>query len=162
MGQSQRHLHAYVAARGRRGRHARQGALRPLRAASERRVSDRELAWIDDLVAAKQIERRFNTGFFTAGDSRDPSVQASGGPSSVPRSRSPLHWCSRSLWASRPPFTLEEFAPRNRWTDLIEVNINNLAAVPSIVFGLLGLAVFINFFGCHGRRRSSADSSSRS
>ena len=42
---------------------------------------------------------------------------------------------------------LEEFARRNRWTDLIEVNINNLAAVPSIVFGLLGLAVFIGFFG---------------
>ena len=42
---------------------------------------------------------------------------------------------------------LEEFAPKNRWTDLIEVNINNLAAVPSIVFGLLGLAVFLNFFG---------------
>lgn len=42
---------------------------------------------------------------------------------------------------------LEEFAPRNRWTDLIEVNINNLAAVPSIVFGLLGLALFINLFG---------------
>ncbi|MCI5113975.1 MAG: phosphate ABC transporter permease PstA, partial [Candidatus Electrothrix sp. AX1] len=42
---------------------------------------------------------------------------------------------------------LEEFAPKNRWTDLVEVNINNLAAVPSIVFGLLGLAVFLNFFG---------------
>jgi phosphate transport system permease protein len=42
---------------------------------------------------------------------------------------------------------LEEFAPTNRWTDLIEVNINNLAAVPSIVFGLLGLAVFLGFFG---------------
>ena len=42
---------------------------------------------------------------------------------------------------------LEEFAPKNRLTDLIEVNINNLAAVPSIVFGLLGLAVFLNFFG---------------
>lgn len=42
---------------------------------------------------------------------------------------------------------LEEFAPQNRFTDIIEVNINNLAAVPSIVFGLLGLAVFINFFG---------------
>jgi len=41
---------------------------------------------------------------------------------------------------------LEEFAPKNRWTDLIEVNINNLAAVPSIVFGLLGVAVFLNFF----------------
>ena len=40
---------------------------------------------------------------------------------------------------------LEEFAPKNRWTDLIEVNINNLAAVPSIVYGLLGLAVFINW-----------------
>ena len=42
---------------------------------------------------------------------------------------------------------LEEFAPKNRWTDLIEVNINNLAAVPSIIFGLLGLAVFLNAFG---------------
>ena len=42
---------------------------------------------------------------------------------------------------------LEEFAPQNWFTDLIEVNINNLAAVPSIIFGLLGLAVFINFFG---------------
>jgi phosphate transport system permease protein len=41
---------------------------------------------------------------------------------------------------------LEEFAPRNRWTDLIEVNVNNLAAVPSIIFGLLGLALFINLF----------------
>ena len=41
---------------------------------------------------------------------------------------------------------LEEFALRNRWTNFIEVNINNLAAVPSIIFGLLGLAVFINFF----------------
>jgi phosphate transport system permease protein len=42
---------------------------------------------------------------------------------------------------------LEEFAPRNRWTDIVEVSINNLAAVPSIIFGLLGLAVFINFLG---------------
>ena len=42
---------------------------------------------------------------------------------------------------------LEEFAPKNRWTDVIEVNINNLAAVPSIIFGLLGLAIFLNFFG---------------
>jgi phosphate transport system permease protein len=42
---------------------------------------------------------------------------------------------------------LEEFAPKNRWADLIEVNINNLAAVPSIIYGLLGLAVFLSFFG---------------
>ena len=47
---------------------------------------------------------------------------------------------------SPPPVTSKKFAPKNRWTDLIEVNINNLAAVPSIVFGLLGLAVFLNFF----------------
>jgi phosphate transport system permease protein len=47
---------------------------------------------------------------------------------------------------------LEEFAPKNRWTDLIEVNINNLAAVPSIVFGLLGLAMFINLLGLPDRR----------
>ena len=53
----------------------------------------------------------------------------------------------RSRSASAAAIYLEEFAPKNRWTDLIEVNINNLAAVPSIVFGLLGLAVFLNFFG---------------
>ena len=46
----------------------------------------------------------------------------------------------------RQAIYLEEFSRRNRWTDFVEVNINNLAAVPSIVFGLLGLAVFINFF----------------
>ena len=49
-----------------------------------------------------------------------------------------------------------EFAPKNRWTDLIEVNINNLAAVPSIVFGLLGLAMFINLFGLPRSARWSA------
>ena len=73
-------------------------------------------------------------------------------PASGAPSRAPSSCC----WSpSRCPFPLgvataiylEEFAPKNRWTDLIEVNINNLAAVPSIVFGLLGLALFINFFG---------------
>lgn len=51
---------------------------------------------------------------------------------------------------------LEEFAPTNRWTDLVEVNINNLAAVPSIVFGLLGLAIFSMSSACPGRRPWSA------
>jgi len=115
--------------------------------ASERRVSDREVAWIDDLVAAKRIERRFNTGFFTAGDSRDPERAGIWG--AVVGSALTL---AVTLVLAFPlgvatAVYLEEFAPRNRWTDLIEVNINNLAAVPSIVFGLLGLAVFINFFG---------------
>ena len=55
--------------------------------------------------------------------------------------------CCACRSASLAAVYLEEFAPKNRLTDLIEVNINNLAAVPSIVFGLLGLAVFLNFFG---------------
>jgi phosphate transport system permease protein len=115
--------------------------------ASERRVSDRELTWVDELAAQGRIERRFNVGFFTAGDSRDP--ERAGIRGAVVGSALTL---VVTLVLAFPlgvatAVYLEEFAPRNRWTDLIEVNINNLAAVPSIVFGLLGLAVFINFFG---------------
>ena len=115
--------------------------------ASERRVSDREIAWIDQLGAQGQIEQRFNLAFFTAGDSRDPERAGIWG--AVVGSALTL---MVTLVLAFPlgvatAVYLEEFAPRNRWTDLIEVNINNLAAVPSIVFGLLGLAVFINFFG---------------
>ena len=91
---------------------------------------------------------RFNRQFFTAGDSREPELAGIWG--AVGRARSTRCWSSLAL--SFPigvaaAIYLEEFAPKNRWTDLIEVNINNLAAVPSIVFGLLGLAVFLNFFG---------------
>jgi phosphate transport system permease protein len=116
-------------------------------AEGERRVSDREIAWIEDLRAQGDIERRFNTNFFTSGDSRDPERAGIWG--AVVGSALTL---AVTLALAFPlgvatAVYLEEFAPRNRWTDLIEVNINNLAAVPSIVFGLLGLAVFINFFG---------------
>ena len=115
--------------------------------AGERRVSDLELAWIDELAAQGQIERRFNVGFFTGGDSRDP--ERAGIRGAVVGSALTL---VVTLVLAFPlgvatAVYLEEFAPRNRWTDLIEVNINNLAAVPSIVFGLLGLALFINEFG---------------
>ncbi|HXV79808.1 MAG TPA: PstA family ABC transporter permease, partial [Candidatus Binatia bacterium] len=114
---------------------------------SERRVSDQELAWIDKLAADGRLERRFNTAFFTNGDSREPELAGIRG--AVMGSFFTL---IVTLALSFPlgvatAIYLEEFAPRNRWSDLIEVNINNLAAVPSIVFGLLGLAVFINFFG---------------
>jgi phosphate transport system permease protein len=114
---------------------------------SERRVSDQEVKWIDDLAAKGEIEKRFNVAFFTAGDSRDP--ERAGIRGAVVGSALTL---AVTLVLAFPlgvatAVYLEEFAPRNRWTDLIEVNINNLAAVPSIVFGLLGLAVFINFFG---------------
>ena len=114
---------------------------------ADRRIKDNQIAWLDQLAAAGRIEKRFNTTFFTAGDSRDPELAGIRG--AVMGS---LLTLMVTLVLSFPigvaaAVYLEEFAPRNRWTDLIEVNINNLAAVPSIVFGLLGLAVFINFFG---------------
>jgi phosphate transport system permease protein len=114
---------------------------------SERRLTDKQLIWIDKLAAEDRIEKRFNTAFFTGGDSREPELAGIWG--AVMGS---FYTLVVTLLLSFPigvsaAVYLEEFAPKNKWTDLIEVNINNLAAVPSIVFGLLGLAVFLNFFG---------------
>ncbi|MBT3044846.1 MAG: phosphate ABC transporter permease PstA, partial [Candidatus Thiodiazotropha sp. (ex Codakia orbicularis)] len=114
---------------------------------SDRRIKNNQMVWIQSLQADDRIEKHFNTTFFTAGDSREPEL--SGIKGAVFGSFFTLLIC---LLISFPvgvaaAVYLEEFAPKNRWTDIIEVNINNLAAVPSIVFGLLGLAVFINFFG---------------
>ena len=114
---------------------------------SERRLIDKQLAWIDQLAAEGKIEKRFNSTFFTAGDSREPELAGILGAAA-----GSFFTLIVTLLLSFPigvaaAVYLEEFAPKNRWTDLIEVNINNLAAVPSIVFGLLGLAVFLNFFG---------------
>jgi phosphate transport system permease protein len=114
---------------------------------SDRRVKDNQVAWLDQLAAQGRIEKRFNSTFFTAGDSRDPELAGIRGAA-----MGSFLTLIVTLALSFPigvaaAVYLEEFAPRNRWTDLIEVNINNLAAVPSIVFGLLGLAVFINLFG---------------
>ena len=114
---------------------------------SDRRVKDNQIAWLDQLDAQGRIEKRFNRTFFTAGDSRDPELAGIRGAA-----MGSFLTLIVTLALSFPigvaaAVYLEEFAPRNRWTDLIEVNINNLAAVPSIVFGLLGLAVFINLFG---------------
>jgi phosphate transport system permease protein len=113
----------------------------------QRRLKDHQIAWLDELIADGRIDKRFNANFFTAGDSREPEMAGIRG--AVMGS---LLTLIVTLGLSFPvgiaaAIYLEEFAPRNRWTDLIEVNINNLAAVPSIVFGLLGLAVFINYFG---------------
>lgn len=112
-----------------------------------RRLSDNQLAWIDQLEADGRLKKRFNVDFFTKGDSREP--ESAGIWGAVVGS---FYTLVVTLLLSFPlgvaaAVYLEEFAPQNRWTDIIEVNINNLAAVPSIVFGLLGLAVFINFFG---------------
>ncbi len=112
----------------------------------ERRLSDRQLAWVAALEAEGRIETRFNVAFFTNGDSREPEL--AGVAVAIVGSLFSLLVC---LALSFPlgvltAVYLEQFAPRTRWTEFIEVNINNLAAVPSIVFGLLGLAVFLNFF----------------
>jgi len=111
------------------------------------RLSEQQLAWIDQLISQGRLEKKFNTAFFTSGDSREPELAGIWGAVS-----GSFFTLVVTLLLSFPigvasAIYLEEFAPRNRWTDLIEVNINNLAAVPSIVFGLLGLAVFLNAFG---------------
>lgn len=114
---------------------------------ADRRVKDDQLAWIDALEAGGHLRTEFNTTFFSAGDSREP--EQAGVLGALMGS---LYTLALTLLFSFPlgvatAVYLEEFAPTNRWTDLVEININNLAAVPSIVFGLLGLAVFINFAG---------------
>ena len=114
---------------------------------SERPISDKQLAWIDRLSEQGKLDKKFNVLFFTNGDSREPEL--SGILGAVMGSMFTLFV---TLILSFPigvaaAIYLEEFAYKNRFTDFIEVNINNLAAIPSIVFGLLGLAVFLNFVG---------------
>ncbi|EGV30335.1 phosphate ABC transporter, inner membrane subunit PstA [Thiorhodococcus drewsii AZ1] len=114
---------------------------------SDRRVNDQVIGWIDRLEQEGRVAKRFNTIFFTHGTSREPELAGIAGAL-----MGSFYTLILALTLSFPigvgaALYLEEFAPKNRWTDLIEVNINNLAAVPSIVFGLLGLAVFIGFFG---------------
>jgi phosphate transport system permease protein len=112
-----------------------------------RRVSNNEIAWFDQLAAAGAISSPINTGLITNADSRFPELAGLRG--AMVGSFYALLTC---FLISFPigigaAIYLEEFAPKNRWTDIIEININNLAAVPSVVFGLLALAVFLNWFG---------------
>lgn len=112
-----------------------------------RRVSDQQLQWMQTLENSGQLAKQFNTGIFVNGNSSRPEAAGVG----VALIGS-LYMMLIVLVLSLPigvaaSIYLEEFAPKNRLTDLIEVNINNLAAVPSIVYGLLGLSVFINFMG---------------
>jgi phosphate transport system permease protein len=113
----------------------------------QRRVNDRQIGFYDQLVAKGVISQPFNWALLFNSDSRFPELAGLAGA------------ISGTFWALLVSFTisfpigiaaaiyLEEFAPKNRFTDFIEININNLAAVPSVVFGLLGLAVFLGWFG---------------
>jgi phosphate transport system permease protein len=114
---------------------------------SERRIKDNQIAWVDSLVEQGRVESRFNRTFFTAGDSREPELAGIWGAASGSFFTLIVTLLLAFPLGVATAVYLEEFAPQNRWSDIIEVNINNLAAVPSIVFGLLGLAVFINFIG---------------
>ncbi|TDT77840.1 phosphate ABC transporter membrane protein 2 (PhoT family) [Litoreibacter halocynthiae] len=114
---------------------------------ASRKVSDNQIIWIEQLKSQGRVDVVFNTRFFTAGDSREPELAGIWGA------------VAGSFWTMLVTFLLafptgvlaaiylEEFAPKNKLTDFVEVNINNLAAVPSIVFGLLGLSVFLGVFG---------------
>ena len=113
--------------------------------ADQRRLSDEQIAWLDQMKANGQVAARFNSGLFTRGDSTQPELAGVLGAvigSALMLLVTALIAIPLGVGAA---LYLEEFAPRNRLTDLIEVNINNLAAVPSIIYGLLGLALFINW-----------------
>ncbi|MDX1598833.1 MAG: phosphate ABC transporter permease PstA [Marinobacter sp.] len=111
------------------------------------RLSEQQQAWVDELLEKGIIDTSFNDVLFSRGDSREP-----GNAGILGAIVGSLFTMLVTLAISFPvgiaaAIYLEEFAPQNRLTDFIEVNINNLAAVPSIIFGLLGLAVFIGLFG---------------
>ena len=112
----------------------------------DRPLNNIQISWIKYMVDNDMINRTFNSNLFTKGDSRN--AEEAGILGALMGSFFALLIC---LFISFPlgvmaSVYLEEFAPKNRLTDVIEVNINNLAAVPSIVFGLLGLAIFLNVF----------------
>ena len=116
-------------------------------AEADRPIKDQAIAWYDKLAADGRIASSFNVNFFATGDSREPEQAGLGGAM-----MGTFLTIVTAILLSLPisvaaAIYLEEFAPKNKLTDIIEVNINNLAAVPSIVFGLLGLAVLLGFFG---------------
>ncbi|MDB5453414.1 MAG: pstA [Caulobacteraceae bacterium] len=121
------------------------GEIKRATAQDDRKLDDRQLAWLDRINKLGMVSSGFNIGFLTRSDSTEP--EQAGVLGAVVGSA--LMLLVTAVLAVPigvlAAVYLEEFAPKNRWTDVIEVNINNLAAVPSIVYGLLGLAVFINW-----------------
>jgi phosphate transport system permease protein len=112
--------------------------------AAKNRGDDKAGQLVNALKQQQALRRTFNTGFLTASDSTDPVAAGVWGAL-----KGTFFTILVTMLLAFPvgvlaAVYLEEFAPRNRWTDMIEVSINNLAAVPSIIFGLLGLAVFLN------------------
>ena len=114
---------------------------------ARRKVKDQQITWMNQLASDGTLAEKFNTGLFTYGASSRPETSGVGVAIVGSLYMMAIVLVLALLIGVAASIYLEEFAAKNRLTDLIEVNINNLAAVPSIVFGLLGLAVFINFLG---------------
>jgi len=114
---------------------------------TQRRISDQQILWFDTLAERGAVSTPFNWGLIFNADSRFPELAGLAG--AIVGTFYAILVCFLISFpvGIAAAIYLEEFAPRNRFTDIVEVNINNLAAVPSVVFGLLGLAVFLNFFG---------------
>lgn len=113
--------------------------------ADQRRLSNQQLDWLDRMKADGLVAAHFNSGLFTKGDSTEPELAGVLG-AVIGSALMLLVTAAIAIpLGVGAALYLEEFAPRGRITDLIEVNINNLAAVPSIIYGLLGLALFINW-----------------
>ena len=111
------------------------------------RFSEQQLVWLNDWVDSGNLHGTFNTLFFTNGDSREPELAGIRGAIKGTFLTLLVTFLLSFPIGVSAAIYLEEFAPKNRLTELVEININNLAAVPSITFGLLGLAIFINVFG---------------
>ncbi len=124
------------------------GNLDPSVPEAQRRLKNYQIRWLENLKQQGRLDLRFNKVFFLNGDSREPEQAGI-----LVALKGSLYMMIVTLALSFPlgiaaAIYLEEFAPKkNFWVDMIEININNLAAVPSIVFGLLGLAVFLGYFG---------------
>ena len=121
------------------------GEIQRSTAEGDRKLDNQQLDWLDRLKKEGTVKTGFNTKFFTNSDSTEPEQAGVWGAvigSAMMLIITAVIAIPVGVLAA---VYLEEFAPKNRWTDVIEVNINNLAAVPSIVYGLLGLALFINW-----------------
>ena len=111
------------------------------------RLTETQLQWLEQWIEEGQLYTRFNATFFTNGDSREPELAGIRGAITGTFLTLLVTFLLSFPIGVAAAIYLEEFAPNNRVTELVEININNLAAVPSITFGLLGLAIFINVFG---------------
>lgn len=114
---------------------------------SRRKVSNQQIVWADILKERGVIKKKFNRILFMNPDSRDPELAGIAGAAVGSLMILVVAFVLAFPIGVGSAIYLDEFAPKNKFTDFIEININNLAAVPSIVFGLLGLAVFLNFMG---------------